>query len=72
MLQYNNKNIDEMSLPELMAAKANLDDMGAKFQEKQNDPRYLKKMLNQPKPEPNPHFVNLKKEIETEIDKRKS
>lgn len=69
-MKYRDKDIAILTNAELVDAAFALNAQYVKFQNIQNDPRYLKKFINQPPPSINPDFIELKNEVYKEITKR--
>jgi hypothetical protein len=67
-----NKPIKDLSNDELLEASNSLNDMHANYLTKHLHPKVKEKFINQPTPEINPAFINLKSEIEAEVIKRNS
>jgi len=70
MPQYNGRDIKELSYKELVDASFALETMLSKALERRNHPKYRGKFKNQPPPEINPAFSELRNQIKAEIDKR--
>ena len=71
MIDLKGKLIKDLFDDELFEVNNSLNDMHQKYLAKHLDPKVKKKFENQPTPEINPAFINLKTEIETEINNRK-
>lgn len=71
-MRWQNKEISALSDQELTAADWATKEMLSKLNTVRDSDKFKKKMLNQPTPNINPSFLELRNEIEVEIEKRKN